>query len=95
MLRYAIEVRFRQPSSFFEIPVKRIYAGTVTITRTQQPPPPPVEVPPLIVNLLITKSSEAQVDKTVDIFGPLTSNYLAGTLANTLADKANGAGSRR
>ena len=35
------------------------------------------------------------VDKTVDIFGPLTSNYLAGTLANTLADKANGAGSRR
>ena len=58
-------------------------------------PPPPVEVPPLIVNLLITKSSEAQVDKTVDILKPLTVNYLAGTLANTLADEGAGAGSRR
>jgi len=54
-----------------------------------------VEVPPLIVNLLITKSSEAQVDKTVDILKPLTVNCLAGTLANTLANTADGADSRR
>ena len=58
-------------------------------------PPPPVEVPPLIVNLLITKSSEAQVDKTVDILKPLTVNCLAETLANTLANTADGADSRR
>ena len=82
-------------SSFFEISLTCVCAGTVTITRTQQPPPPPVEVPPLIVNLLITKSSEAQVDKTVDILKPLTVNCLAETLANTLANTADGADSRR
>ena len=82
-------------SSFFEISLTCVCAGTVTITRTQQPAPPPVEVPPLIVNLLITKSSEAQVDKTVDILKPLTVNCLAETLANTLANTADGADSRR
>jgi len=35
------------------------------------------------------------VDKIVDILKPLTVNWLLGRLVNTLADKANGADSRR
>jgi len=33
--------------------------------------------------------------RIVDIFKPLTVNWLLGRLVNTLADKANGADSRR
>ena len=33
--------------------------------------------------------------RIVDILKPLTVNWLLGTLVNTLADKANGAESRR
>jgi hypothetical protein len=36
-----------------------------------------------------------QLNKTVDKARPLTVNWLLGRLVNTLADKANGADSRR
>jgi len=47
------------------------------------------------IKSLKTSKPLKQGVRIVDIFKPLTVNWLLGRLVNTLADKANGAESRR
>ena len=61
-------------SSFFEISLTCVCAGTVTITRTQQAPPPPVEVPPWASEYSWQPCVSLMVDKMVDVDVPLTMN---------------------